>query len=501
MSEVEFVTAEVPQPAAPAQAGSIAKNAGYLVLGQAVSTGLGILVTALLARILGASDFGVFYLASTITAFAYVFVEWGQSTYLAREVARRRTEIGVLLGSSLAFRTTTAFFVMAATEVVVRILGYDTRTRIVVALMILTYLPRSWGLTFGVVFRGVERMEFDALGSAATGILSAAVLSPILLLGGHLHAAVWAQGLAATLSLVAYASLYRKLGAAKLRVTFATCKELFFEGMSFVSITLFVYAHSYIDAILLSRMAPENAVGWYAAANRFVGTLLIPATIMGSALYPRLSRLFVEEPEQFGPTLRAALRPLLWLGGFVLAGTWLLGDLAVSIVFGRAHYEPAIIILKLAAPGLLFTFLNMVLGGALIAARRQKPLANAKFGALAVAVVLDAVLIPFFQKRFGNGGIGVALSLTLSEFAMMLAIIKLSPKGLVGGKMMLQMIFAVGAATAGLLVSMALAKVFVLHAVVGLLVFCALSFALGLVSRKDLDFIVDAIQSKRRRTA
>src|SRR5437899_11533970 len=67
--------------------GAVARNAFHLVLGQAVTTALAIVLSAALGRSLGAADFGLYFLASAGSTFAYVVVDWGQQFYVIRYVA------------------------------------------------------------------------------------------------------------------------------------------------------------------------------------------------------------------------------------------------------------------------------------------------------------------------------------------------------------------------------------------------------------------------------
>src|SRR6266540_2187429 len=98
-------------PFAPAGAGAaepgrgaVARNVAHLVLGQAGTTVLAVVLSAALGRSLGAAEFGLYFVFTSMTAFAFVVVEWGQGQYLVREVARRPESAGALLGSALAIR-------------------------------------------------------------------------------------------------------------------------------------------------------------------------------------------------------------------------------------------------------------------------------------------------------------------------------------------------------------------------------------------------------------
>ena len=47
-----------------------------------------------------------------------------------------------------------------------------------------------------------------------------------------------------------------------------------------------------------------------------------------------------------------------------------------------------------------------------------------------MSVVVDPILVPYFQKRVGNGGLGVCIATVLSEILMMGVGIYLLPRGI-----------------------------------------------------------------------
>jgi len=140
-------------------AGVLARNAFFLLLGQIGSTVLAIVLNATLARTLGAADFGVYFLLVTMSTFAYVVVEWGQSALVVREAARRPEATGELLGSALSFRVGVAALAVVATGLVTRLLGYDGRTQALSALMVFCSLPLALSQPYTYLFRGRDRME------------------------------------------------------------------------------------------------------------------------------------------------------------------------------------------------------------------------------------------------------------------------------------------------------------------------------------------------------
>jgi Na+-driven multidrug efflux pump len=75
-------------------------------------------------------------------------------------------------------------------------------------------------------------------------------------------------------------------------------------------------------------------------------------------------------------------------------------------------------------------YLTMPLSAALLAAGRQRAWAAAQFGCVALSAALDPLLIPWFQARSGNGGLGVCISTVAGEVLMVAIGLYLLPGGI-----------------------------------------------------------------------
>ncbi len=465
----------------------VARNAFHLVLGQAATTAIAIVLSAALGRSLGASDFGVYYLITTVSTFGYVFVEWGQGLLVIREVARDPARSGSLLGTALATRVAFAAVVAIPSALAARTLGSDSRVPWLAAALILAMLPQSLGQGIGMIFRGHDRMGRDAAVSVLNKALVLCLVLPALKLGTGLPGVVFAQALAGVASLALAARLLRPLGMGPLRVSRATARELLVGGVSIVALTAAISSQPYLDAIILSRLVPPSAVGWYGAARTILGTLIAPATILGTASYPRLARAS-GDPTVLRREVRAALRPMLWLGALGGTGTYVFAQAAVDLVFGARGFAPAGTILQFFAPGLFLLFIDILLGTVVYAIGSGTGFAVAKVLSVALAAALDYLLIPVFQARTGNGGIGVMVSFAVSEivvFAGSVAVLR--RRHLLQWSMAADVARALGSASATLLLLEALPPLS-LWAGIPLCVaaFSAASLALGLVAPRDL---------------
>ncbi len=487
-------SASVPGPA-PASA-ALARNAMNLVFGQALTMVLGIFFSAALGRTLGAVDFGVYFIISSFAAFAMVVVDWGQQYFGIREVARAPQRGGDLLGTGLVLRAIGTAVVCLPAGLTAWLLGYDRRTIGFAVGFIALNLPFFLAQNFGVVFRGRDRMGLDATVSVtnrATGLVLALLA---LGLGLGLGGVVVAQGLAGVVALVVALRLYRWLGTGPLRFSSSTAREIVTGGTAIVTMTLAANVQPYIDAVLLSKLVPKDAVGWYGAAKSIMGTLLAPSLILGAAAFPRLSRA-AGDVHAFQHEMNTAQRPMVWLGGLAGVGTWLFADVAIHVVYGHRSFGPAGIILAVFGLGLFLVFVDVLLGTALTALGRATAFSMVKIGFVIIGTVVEIGLIPWFQARTGNGGLGVVVSFVSCEALLFCGLLLLMPRGTVGPRILTEAARAVGSAMVTALLFRFLPPLSPwLGIPLCVAVYCLATTACGLLRAEDLHLVSSLLGRK-----
>ena len=466
---------------------TIARNAFYLLAGQATTTALAIVLNAALGRWLGVEDFGIYYLITTMATFAYVFVEWGQPYFVIRQLAREPLEAGHFLGTALTLRAGLAVVVTVPVGLVAWALGYGPRTTWLLLSLILASLPLFLAQGYTMVFRARDRMERDAAVSVSNKAMALGVALVALALGTGISGVILAQAVAGVAALVVAGRLYRGLGAPPLRVSLATARDLFASGTPILAMTAAVSAQPYLDAIILSKLTPATVVGWFGAARNILGTLIAPAVILGAAAYPRIARESADTVA-LQHEVRSAFRPLLWLAALAGTGTYLFAGDAIGLVYGSSGFGPAATILKVFAPGLFLLFIDILLGSIIYASGSGTGFAIAKIISVLVGTGLDFLLIPLFQERSGNGGIGVVVAFALSELVVFAgAVMVLRRRRALEPATALDAARALGAAGATVLLLRVMPPV---PPAVGIPVcvvgFAAASVALGLFGRRDV---------------
>jgi O-antigen/teichoic acid export membrane protein len=290
-------------------------------------------------------------------------------------------------------------------------------------------LLTSLGTIAGAVVRGLELIHLHARLTVATSVLDAVILVPTLLLGGGLRAALLALIASAACALLAWGVLLARIGA--LRLAFARDDVLLLArgGLGFVAFDLALKLQPYVDASFLERLSTPAAIGWYGASNRLMGTLLLPATTLNFAIYPSMARLWATDRDAFAKLTRLGLRAVLLFGAMAAVGTICFADVAIGLIYGREGYGPAAQNLMALAAFIALVYLTLILGCAIVAAQRQLAWAGVQALCIPISLLLDPVLIEYFQRRVGNGGLGVCCTVGIAEVLMVAGALALLPQG------------------------------------------------------------------------
>lgn len=164
-----------------------------------------------------------------------------------------------------------------------------------------------------------------------------------------------------------------------------------------------------LDVLVLSRLFDEATVGYYGLAYRFTEPFVLIAAAFGLSTYSHLSRIIAEaQPPRL--VFRTIMRYSLLALGYGLVACLALVSLAPLLIrLLLPAYLPAVAIVYVLAPTILFR--------ALIAALNNAMLAYGRFSVITLVVLFNLVLIgaamlllvPLF------GAVGAALALLIGE--------------------------------------------------------------------------------------
>lgn len=419
--------------------GLLVRNVSYLGMGQVASTALGFLASAVIGRAFEPAQLGLLYTVLTISSFAYVIVDWGQGTHLVREMARGRSDEPELIGSALLVRLAAVVLVSAMGVAIALPLGYSGQMVVLTLLAIICGIPATLFAPFGCAFRSRDRMDVDAfvgiVGKAVTLVAIAIALS----FGGGLMEVILttAVGGISTLFVGAIAASRLHIGIKSPRVTLL--RELVRCGAPLASFSLVIASQPFIQILMLSALAGATVVGWYGASINIIGIVLSPAMILLTATFPELSRASRSLPD-LRRVIDATGRVMFIAGAFTSSALYLFADHMVAIVYGHGRFLETASILRVSAIFVPLLFFALVLASAMNAVGRNKAMAVISIVRIVVCVVLNWLVIGYWQQRFGNGAIALVIISSMAEVPATIACLALLPKGAVGSAVTLNMV-------------------------------------------------------------
>jgi O-antigen/teichoic acid export membrane protein len=473
----------------------VARNAFFTFLAVAASNLISFVTIPLIARSLGSSEYGTWWLASTVAASAAMFVEGGQDVYVNLAVARQRDRAPELLAATLRLRLTIGVLLLLPLDGLMRLLGYDAYTRITALLLFASFVLASIANGAVSILRGLERMGGPSAVRIATEAVRAALLLAAIWLGARVRGLAGVEIAGDALGLLLSIYVVSRFVAGRGRFTLPVARDLISGGAPFFFWSGILVLQPALESILLSKLASESAIGWYGAATKLSTVLLFPATVLGGALMPTLARLKATDHEAYRRAVIESLRVALLTGAPIAIGTYIFAERGIGLVFG-ATFEPAADNLRVLSAYLLPVFVNMALGSLLVISGRQFAWALGKGAMVLGSAVLSYIAIPYWHARTGNGGLGAAVATVASEVGMFAFALVLLPRGLLDGRAILDLGRALVAGAAMAVVGHLLAGVPFAVAMVGaLLAYGAALILLGGIRAGELTRLRDTVRS------
>ena len=373
----------------------VARNAGILLARQLFVTAVGVVVTAMVARHLGKTDFGRFEYAFTLVLAFSALGDCGLRAVTVRTVAQEGHPLTSYLGLMLSLRLVLACAVWPLAIIAAYYLA-DSRTLVIlVAIAALTLPVNAVGTTLRDVLQGLERFDVEAAASVAVRMATLVGAMAVIALdhGVLAIASVYAGG---TLFGLLIPVIAMRRAGYELRFRWSM-PEAFRElrlALPFAANALVGLLLWEINPLLIEALSSMAMVGIFAAGARLLMPLHMISESVSDALTPAVARAWVDGgARSAGDLIGRAFYALLVIGLPIAVGGALCADELVTLVFG-ADFEEAAEVLFILAVVLPLELISVPANDVLGAIHQQNRLLWITSGSAAVNVTLSLVLIP-----------------------------------------------------------------------------------------------------------
>lgn len=328
-------------------------NVFALLISSGGSTLLSLLLFALIGRTTGEDGLGVY---ATVLAWIFplsIMAEFGLGTLITRNVAQAPHATHDYLVASVRMRLVVGGGVCLGLLMGAPVLSDDPLivTGLRIAAPLVVALPLYGSLT--AIFRAHQRMRPIAWLNIGMLLVQLVLTASALAAGGDVLVALGINTLT-SLGQVACAGLIYGRGFRTPPTQPIRLGALMREAWPFAIAAVLGALQLRLDVILLAHYTSAEAVGYYAAALRFLDAGRLASRALFDALYPAFAEGIAHATG--GSLLRRSAVGLLLVGLVVaLVGIWL-SEWALWVIFGVA-FVPAAPILQLLA----LSFLPMTL--------------------------------------------------------------------------------------------------------------------------------------------
>jgi O-antigen/teichoic acid export membrane protein len=379
------------------------RNIISLLISRPLSKVFTFLASIWLVRYLGES-LGILDTALSLVALFGYISDLGTQHFVIREISKNRASAAAYLSNFLSLQLIFSIFLFVLIVVLVNVLGYDVPIKQAIYLAAAGLVVTSMATPFKAVFYGHEAIHISAL------------LSIVLALTGGV---LTVGGILLGMGVRFFAALPIASGLAIVVLSYFVCKRQFVlprfgndlrmgwrmlkMSLPFALLMGATVIHQKIDIQMLYAMKGRVVVSYYSAVTRLVYPLMLPAQAIMTAIYPVLSRRYVDAQNRFRFAAESTLKHVAALAIPMAVGTFLLADKIILLLYG-GEFRLSIDVLRILSWTLAISSVNLVITFSVAASGRVLTLA----GFNAVAALCNIALNLFLIPRYSIQGAAVA---------------------------------------------------------------------------------------------
>ena len=390
----------------------IGRNALSLLSSDVMNRATSFVLYALVARHLGAQEFGQLTLAFTLFYAFQVFAVGGLKTLLIREVAKDRTQTARYFTNGCVIVTVTSLASVAAVWGFVRLVHYPSSTTLVILLLSLGLVPYTLSAICEGIFQAWEQMRYIAFVNVPVNIGKVGATFLLLSTNRGLYTVILIV-LCCLFSIAAVELwiLFRRLPVRGASIEFPFAWATARAAATFLGIDGTLAVMSSLNVLLLSKLAGETEVGLYSAAAQLMVPLLLVYQSMAQSIFPMMCRKIEPGYRRLKQIAENAMELLMVLALPSVAGLYFIGDRVLSLLYKNPTFVQAFPALRIIAFVLIFQVFTSVLGQVLVASHREKITLRIVVVDAVVNLLVGWPLVSLFGLR------GAAISLFLVRLA------------------------------------------------------------------------------------
>lgn len=368
----------------------IFKNTTYQTLTRLITSGIGFLITIIIASGFGALGFGEFTKVTTFVGLFYLIADFGfNAIFLQKEKINFKDlfYLRLVIAFILVFIANVIAFILPFNKEMD--LGFSEAVRVGILIFSLSIVNQSVLFSSSAIFQKKLKYEFlliaSFVGSFLTLVLIYFAVSKFLPLN-YIYLSFVIGGFATGIISIFKAE---KIFPISFNKVFA--KELFLESLPIGLMLVFNLIYFRIDTLLLSFLRTTSEVGIYGFSYKFFDFLIAIPLFLSNAIYPALIK--EKNNQNFYRIVNLYVVFSLAISFFVILIFWYLSPF-IGLV--KSDFLTSVLPFKILLLSLPVFFMTSILQWSLIAKKQQKYLMAVYIISAIINIILNLIFIPSF---------------------------------------------------------------------------------------------------------
>lgn len=381
----------------------VAYNTIVQIASKVVSTVLGLIAVAVMARYLGQVGFGQYTTIMTFLSFFAIIADLGLTLVTVQLIARPGADEKKILGNLLGLRLLTAIFFLALASLAVLFFPYPGIIKLGVALTAVSFLGTALNQIFVGLFQKYLRLDKISIAEVANRVVLLGAIIVAARLDYGLVGVLWATVFSSVAGLVLHYLFSRPFVRVRLEWDFAYWGVILRHSWP-LAITIFFNMIYLRSDILLLSLIPRNTdigliaeVGLYGAAYKVLDVVIAFPFMFAGIILPIMTARWAENNfEGFKKVLQKSFDIMVILALPLMVGTQFVAEPAMALVAGD-EFLPSAPILRILILAAGFVFLGSMFAHAVIAIDRQRKIIGAYAFTAVTALAGYFIFIPRFS--------------------------------------------------------------------------------------------------------
>ena len=391
----------------------IAYNALFSAGARIIEVAIALVIIGLTTRYLGDGGFGDYIIVITFVYIFSVIADLGLYSIVVREISREGANEEKIINNAFTLRFVAGFFILGSAFFVSLIFPYSESVKMGIGIAAVGF----WILSNIQVLMGLFQKHLAMDKVAIAEILGRVmqllfVLTCIELDLGFLYI-IFSIFLGAIFNFVLVLLFTSKYIKIRLRFDFKFWKELLKQAYPLAVSAILVLIYFKLDTIFLSVMKTREAVGVYGLSYKILENLIFfPAMIVGLTM-PIMSRCIFTDRNKFKSVVQRTLNFLLIAVVPMIVGVVFISDEIIKLLGGGEGFKDSPLVLNILMMALGFIFLGALFSNIIIAANKQKQLAQIYFVGMIFNIITNFIFIPRYSY-FGAAATTVVTELLVT---------------------------------------------------------------------------------------